>query len=149
MKQYISSSKRDGFTIVELLIVIVVIAILAAITIVSYNGITSRANTTSAQASATSMMKKLEAYYAEEGSYPPTLAALTGAGSDKSYQIPTGIISGTAITADTKPAVVNYYKCPNTATPTGAQIRWWKYDGTVGVQTMTTGTQTTCTLVAS
>lgn len=33
-----------GFTIVELLIVIVVIAILAAITIVSYNGIQQRAN---------------------------------------------------------------------------------------------------------
>ena len=37
---------RRGFTIVELLIVIVVIAILAAITIVSYNGIQSRASDT-------------------------------------------------------------------------------------------------------
>lgn len=35
--------KTRGFTIVELLIVIVVIAILAAITIVSYNGIQQRA----------------------------------------------------------------------------------------------------------
>lgn len=34
---------KQGFTIVELLIVIVVIAILAAITIVSYNGIQNRA----------------------------------------------------------------------------------------------------------
>lgn len=33
------STKRAGFTIVELLIVVVVIAILAAITIVAYNGI--------------------------------------------------------------------------------------------------------------
>jgi|GEM_PF-2201772 len=37
------AQKQTGFTIVELLIVIVVIAILAAITIVSYNGITSKA----------------------------------------------------------------------------------------------------------
>lgn len=36
-------AKKDGFTIVELLIVIVVIAILAAITIVAYNGIQARA----------------------------------------------------------------------------------------------------------
>lgn len=38
------AAKRAGFTIVELLVVIVVIAILAAITVVSYNGITTRAN---------------------------------------------------------------------------------------------------------
>ena len=36
-------SPRSGFTIVELLIVIVVIAILAAITIVAFNGIQERA----------------------------------------------------------------------------------------------------------
>lgn len=36
-------SKQIGFTIVELLIVIVVIAILAAITIVAYTGIQNRA----------------------------------------------------------------------------------------------------------
>ena len=33
---------NQGFTIVELLIVVVVIAILAAITIIAYNGITTR-----------------------------------------------------------------------------------------------------------
>ncbi|MGB4768441.1 MAG: prepilin-type N-terminal cleavage/methylation domain-containing protein [Candidatus Saccharimonas sp.] len=37
------STKQKGFTIVELLIVIVIIAILAAITIVAFNGVQQRA----------------------------------------------------------------------------------------------------------
>lgn len=41
--------KQTGFTIVELLIVIVVIGILAAITIVAYNGIQNKANDVAVQ----------------------------------------------------------------------------------------------------
>jgi len=40
---WVKFKQQNGFTIVELLIVVVVIAILAAITIVSYNGIQNRA----------------------------------------------------------------------------------------------------------
>lgn len=53
---------RRGFTIVELLIVIVVIAVLAAITIVAYNGIQQRANNT-AIISAASQLQKLGKMY--------------------------------------------------------------------------------------
>jgi prepilin-type N-terminal cleavage/methylation domain-containing protein len=48
-----------GFTIVELLIVVVVIAILAAITIVGYNGISNRAKQSAVQSSAASAAKKV------------------------------------------------------------------------------------------
>lgn len=60
---------QRGFTIVELLIVIVVIAILAAITIVAYNGVTSRANDSARQADANALMKKIEMRFAESGEY--------------------------------------------------------------------------------
>ncbi|MFZ1243053.1 MAG: prepilin-type N-terminal cleavage/methylation domain-containing protein [Candidatus Saccharimonas sp.] len=63
------TSKR-GFTIVELLIVIVVVAILAAISIVSYNGIQQRANNTAIINAASQSLKMVQAYIATTGTYP-------------------------------------------------------------------------------
>lgn len=59
-----------GFTIVELLIVIVVIAILAAISVVAYTGIQNRANDTAVQSDVSNFAKKIQLYYAEYGEYP-------------------------------------------------------------------------------
>ena len=49
-----------GFTIVELLVVIVVIGILAAISVVSYTGIANRANQAVINSDLTNAAKKLE-----------------------------------------------------------------------------------------
>ena len=59
-----------GFTIVELLIVIVVIAILAAITIVAYNGIQQRARDSQRSSDIATIIKALELYYVDNGQYP-------------------------------------------------------------------------------
>lgn len=61
---------KRGFTIVELLIVIVVIGILAAITIVAYNGIQARANDSRRLEDASSIQKLLALYKAQNGEYP-------------------------------------------------------------------------------
>ena len=63
-------TNKSGFTIVELLIVIVVIAILAAITIVAYNGIQDRATYTKYNGSIAQVKKALDLYYAENDKYP-------------------------------------------------------------------------------
>jgi len=76
MQTNINSNKR-GFTIVELLIVIVVIAILAAISIVAYNGIQNRGKTSAGAALAGQIVKKAEAYNTIQSSYP-TAAELIG-----------------------------------------------------------------------
>ena len=71
-------SNRQGFTIVELLIVVVVIAILAAITIVSYNGITQRALVTSLSTDLTNASKQLKLDQVTLGAFPTSLAAANG-----------------------------------------------------------------------
>jgi len=53
---------KPGFTIVELLIVIVVIGILAAITIVAFNGVQGKAKLASMQSELVGAAKKLESY---------------------------------------------------------------------------------------
>ena len=70
-----SSRKQPAFTIVELLIVIVVIAILAAITIISYTGITNRARETSLKSDLQSTSTKLKLAQIDTGSYPSSLSS--------------------------------------------------------------------------
>lgn len=55
-------NRRNGFTIVELLIVIVVIAILATISIVAYTGIQARAHDTKRASDINQIKKALVAY---------------------------------------------------------------------------------------
>lgn len=61
-------SREGGFTIVELLIVIVVIAALAGVTIVAYNGVQQRAKNTARVAAVQKMLRLLELYKAGNGS---------------------------------------------------------------------------------
>ena len=68
----IKAKNNSGFTIVELLIVIVVIGILAAITIVSYNGIQKRARTIAATAAVDQWEKIIRSKIAETGELTTT-----------------------------------------------------------------------------
>ena len=70
-KKIISNDR--AFTIVELLVVIVVIGILAAITIVSYSGISNKAISASLQSDLDGVSKQLRMYNVEYGYYPSAL----------------------------------------------------------------------------
>ncbi len=69
-------SRARGFTIVELLVVIVVIAILAAITIVAYGGITQRANNARVISGVESYVKVFGLYKADNSGYPTQTGCL-------------------------------------------------------------------------
>jgi prepilin-type N-terminal cleavage/methylation domain-containing protein len=66
--------KNRGFTIVELLIVIVIIAILAAISVVAYTGIQTRAETTAKTQAMTNWAKLFSAYKALNAEWPSAMA---------------------------------------------------------------------------
>ncbi|MEO7904513.1 MAG: prepilin-type N-terminal cleavage/methylation domain-containing protein [Candidatus Saccharimonadales bacterium] len=69
MSRHNHRSQR-GFTIVELLIVIVVIGILATITVVAYKGVQQRANIAVAQSDLRAIAAQMELYKADNGTYP-------------------------------------------------------------------------------
>ncbi len=70
--------KSSGFTIVELLIVIVVIAILAALVIVTFNGMQQRARNAQRITVAKEYQKIFNLYLQSENKYPPGSAGTTG-----------------------------------------------------------------------
>lgn len=122
---------KKGFTIVELLIVVLVIAILAAITIVSYNGITARAQNSNLQSVITQLQRALEVHKTLTGSYPVTQSvALTASGTnavayaDAGCQAPLtapgsiitedwipGLETSLPSSSDYRPGPVSYYGC--------------------------------------
>lgn len=78
---------KHGFTIVELLIVIVVIAILASISVVAYNGIQTRAKNAKTVAAASAWAKAIRMYNAETGLWPTNscLGTITTYGASGSH----------------------------------------------------------------
>lgn len=101
----ISLKKRNsGFTIVELLIVIVVIGILAAIVITTYAGIQGKARNAKRQTDINSLQTNLEAYYTQNQHYPSNTDMNTATFLStnmpslqlSALQDPSGTYSGTA-----------------------------------------------------
>jgi prepilin-type N-terminal cleavage/methylation domain-containing protein len=77
---------QKGFTIVELLIVVVVIAILAAISIVAYNGITNRAKVSAASSALNQAVKKIALYKTTNADQLPVGATEAGLGANFEYR---------------------------------------------------------------
>lgn len=97
-------NKQTGFTIVELLIVIVVIGILAAISIVAYSGIQQRARDTIRINDLKTIQKVVELYNAEKGSYPlPSNGSMNWSGNCTTFGSQINYITGASSYASKLP----------------------------------------------
>ena len=99
-------TKLHGFTIVELLIVIVVIAILAAISIAAYTNIQQRAKNTAIINAASQSLKMIEAYIAANGTYPVTWSACITVDSGCQISSSTDSIISSSSTFNTNMATI-------------------------------------------
>jgi prepilin-type N-terminal cleavage/methylation domain-containing protein len=74
---FLGKTKQRGFTIVELLIVIVVMGILAAITMVAYNGVQVKAHNAARLSESGQVAMALMLYRTQNGQYPPLPAGVS------------------------------------------------------------------------
>lgn len=131
--------KQTGFTIVELLIVVVVIAILAAITIVAYTGIRERATASRVTSTLANVTKKVQSIKVTDDSesYPTTLAN-AGLPSDVAAQVsyyPNNDIRPAQFCVQTVEGTKTYYATQSSAPAEGTCadnfgiIGWWNFNG--------------------
>ncbi len=72
-----------GFTLVELMVVIVTIVILAGVVVATYSGIQERAHDTAVQTDMTKIADDINIFYANTGKYPAGPVQLAGANTVK------------------------------------------------------------------
>jgi prepilin-type N-terminal cleavage/methylation domain-containing protein len=109
---------QAGFTIIELLIVIAIIAILAGLVLNNFRGAQAKARDTQRTTDVNNMHSKLEEYYNENSAYPQTFSAATLPGIDadslkdadgNAVVINAAVADETAADAVTAPGNTNEY----------------------------------------
>lgn len=137
------NKQENGFTIVELLIVIVVIGILAAITIVAYNGIQDRARTSTVTSALSQASKKIALHRVDNpDTYPANLSDIGIQNSSMiTYQYivdNTGQPASYCLTATT--GTTSYFIAGSAQPQNGdcsnnnGSIGWWNMNGNANDQ---------------
>lgn len=89
LKRYLRNEK--GFTMIEMMVVLIIIAVLIGVGIKFYTGYIAKSRVTKAKAEITTMQAALDSYYAENSEYPSVATdpdvglSPDVVGSDKKY----------------------------------------------------------------
>ncbi len=138
----ISSNKAKGFTLVELLIVIVVIAILAAISIVAYNGVTQKARDDERATNARNLLNAAASYQADKDKWP-TVSEVQGYNVVKlsGDLLDANKVSATVSPSSTTKNVYKYEICQtgSPAANSGVRVTYYK-EADNSTPSITTGT---------
>ncbi len=137
----LKSAREQGFTIVELLIVVIVIAILATLVISAYTGIQNKAKANTNRSNAKALATAVQAYATEEpnnGTYPATLTVLDNAARVVRFTAPADAQSDG--NADSTHGI-GFKKC----TGNGVQVTWYDTEAGVAKIQQAFGAQAGCT----
>jgi general secretion pathway protein G len=155
MRTKYRSAKQAGFTLVELLIVVIILGILAAIVLPQFASTTDDAKTAALDTDLSGLRSAIELYYQQHGAYPSAATDGTGANTPAAftsqltkYSSAAGLVSNTKDTTfkfgpylkkgiPTEPisgsATVEIVTAGTLGmTATGAATGGWKFDNKTG-----------------
>jgi general secretion pathway protein G len=95
---------EGGFTLIELLMVIVILGILAGVVVFAVSGIQDKGKAAACQSDVKTVTVAAETYYAQNGSYAASVAALETAGLI--HSTPTDVTYSVTAATATAPAKV-------------------------------------------
>jgi type IV pilus assembly protein PilE len=100
--------RHSGFTLIELMVTVAIIAILAAIAVPSYTAYITRAKIAEATSALLAMRTKMEQYYQDNRTYAGACAAGTVAPLPSNPGSPAGVLKYFIVTCNPAPAATTY-----------------------------------------